>query len=248
MHAQEDPVSDPCPVYILVYVCSFLPNKEVARCVSRKWASAVQQLDLLTAYLSFDNAECINYYLDPLFDSMEDLASFRLLMSSVVDRCVRLVEQRMDASMNEHQKSKASYTALYNFVHANCKLFYNTNPTNWIPEGLFPWHDQSSAEATKNNSSTNSDFEDGDVDLEDDGFRYYADEEDEDEEDVEHYEVPRHKDDDGDGKRGVEYYSNYPDESAYEIAKMRDEIGYLGLNKEWWYRKRKYCSDNEDYD
>jgi len=180
MHEQEEEsVIERCPLYILVYACSFLhEGTSSIKCVSRKWAAAVQQLELLKLYLAFDNAECINYYLDPLFDSMQDLVPFRLLMSSVVDECTKNVEQRTEASMAEHQKALKTKHGLRNFVSENCSLFYRSHQTNWIPEGQqFSWRKQS-LEMRSSDGMVNSDFEDDDLD-EDDGFRYYADEEDE---------------------------------------------------------------------
>jgi len=205
MNEQGHLVIEQCPLYILVYVCSFVPELNAVRCVSRKWAAAAQQTDLLAAHLAFDNAECINYYLDPLFDSMEKLVHFRLFMSSVIDQCMKVVERRIEAIMTERQKLMVFNGSLYNFVHANCKLFCRTHYTNWIPEGYYPWYDQSSVEANKN-SPSDSDCEDRDFDVEDDGFRYFADEEEDEEdedEDIERFQVPRwyrkrkHSDDEG---------------------------------------------------
>ena len=65
---EESDIINKCPLYICVYICSFLSVADGGnvRAVSRKWAAALQQLDLLNVYLGFNNAECINLYLTPL--------------------------------------------------------------------------------------------------------------------------------------------------------------------------------------
>lgn len=57
-----------CPDYLLIYICGFLSFSDGwnVRGVNRKWASAVQQWDLLNSSLHFYDAECINHYISPL--------------------------------------------------------------------------------------------------------------------------------------------------------------------------------------
>lgn len=66
MQQEEGSIVEKCPLYILVYICSFVSDVGVVRAVSTKWRSAVEQLGLLNNSLEFNNAECINYYMDPL--------------------------------------------------------------------------------------------------------------------------------------------------------------------------------------
>jgi hypothetical protein len=165
-------------------------------------------------YLEVNNAECINYYLDPLFDSMQSMAPFRVPTSAVVDQCTKRVERNTETNMNGPKKVNKVKDGLRHFVYENCKLFYKTNSTNWISENFFPWFNQQSF-YTKSDTAANSDVldEDDDPDFEDDGFRYFADEEDEGDDDT--------------------------------VRRYADTVPR-------WYKqnskKRKYCSDNEDYD
>lgn len=230
---EQESVVERVPLYILVYTISFVPDLAAVRSVSRKWASAVQQLDLLNANLDFDSAECINHYLYPLFCRMKDLAPYPMLFNSVVDQCTKVVERWTDANMDAAQKATKTGVGLRHFVYENCKIFQREHVTNWTNESQyhFPWFSQT-MEDMKDDSSASSDFDD-DPDVQDDGFRYYADEEEEDDDSF----VPRHKGRGGHGEEGnVGYYMNvYPDESASEIARVRSEMGYLNLHTRTWY-------------
>jgi len=224
----EESAIEKCPLYICVYICSFLSattDGGNVRAVSRKWASAIQQLDLLNIYLAFDNAECINIYLSPMFEHMFALANFPIQLDTVVDQIAAIVKETTDGNpLCPHPLQMVKQKdGMWNFVFENCKLFYKTNPTKWIYESYW-FRQQLCAKSDTANSDIDDDDNDPDFE-EDDGFRYnyYGDD---DEPGMSRYNDKGAEEDMGD----VGYYSSYPDESAREIAKTRDELGYLNLH------------------
>lgn len=69
-------------------------------------------------------------------DTMFSLANFPIQLDTVVDQCTSLVKQTAEESPvgpNTLQMAKQK-DGLRNFVYENCKLFYKTNPTQWVYE------------------------------------------------------------------------------------------------------------------
>jgi len=201
------------------------------RAVSRKWAAALQQLDLLNVYISFNNAECINFILYPMFENIVSLANFPMQLDKVVDHCTHAVRVTSDASPvgpNTVQLAKQK-DGLRNFVYENCKLYYKTNPTRWQYESY--WFAPTYSYAKSDTANSDIDDDDDPDFEEDDGFRYNNYYGDDDEPGMNRFNDKGAEEDMGD----VGYYSNYPDESARDIASTRDELGYLNLLSDRYY-------------
>jgi len=222
-----------CPLYICIYICKFLSISDWKNvyAVSRKWNAAMQQIDMLHSYLGFDktecNAECINIYLTPLFDTILALATFPLQIHTVADQVTALVKEALEGVPGAAQLVKKE-DEVWNFVSQNCKLFYKTNPTVWTLES--PWYFEQShcAKSDAANSDVGNDSDAPDSDGNDE-FRYnfYGDDDE--------LETSRYSDkekEEGDEMEDMGYYHNSPDESEREIARTREELGYLRLHND----------------
>eukprot|EP00026_Physarum_polycephalum_P011267 Phypoly_transcript_11474.p1 GENE.Phypoly_transcript_11474~~Phypoly_transcript_11474.p1 ORF type:complete len:236 (+),score=56.43 Phypoly_transcript_11474:85-792(+) len=226
---EEDEGEAKCPLYICIYICRFLSISDWRNvfAVSRKWAAAMQQIDMLHSYLDFNNtdcnAECINIYLTPLFDTILALANSPLQIRTVADHATAIVKAALEGEPKAAQLAKQE-DEVRNFVHNNCKLFYKTNPTAWMPES--PWNFEHSYYDKSDEANSDMGDDSDEPDLEDDGFRYnfYGDD---DGPGVNRFSD---KEEEGEEMEDMGYYRGYPDESEREIARTREELGYLSLH------------------
>lgn len=237
-----------CPVYLIIYLCGFLSLSEggKVRAVCRSWASAVQQFDLLNSYLHFYDAECINHYITPLFETIQSLAPFQIQLDTVADQCTAVVKQNIETNI-----SSSPYTVsllskqkdgLRNFVLENCRLYFKTNFTKWVD--TTSWGNNTWASDTGANSDVD-DINDNDFDNDDDddGFRYFGNSNnynnynnnnsynnnnnnaDDDDEDM--GDIPRYRREEE--EREIEEYEENELIDKREMARTREELGYLNL-------------------